>query len=726
MDFYHYSCYVERIAKPHITNRSEHADACRQLSKFASHVGRLFPFEQHYPISSGYVQVFRAKGYIPRIVGPSCPRTAVNQGEDNALYKSILFTPLRCQGPQHCADALQCAPCLMQTTKSRYLFRTAWLQRRAQIEVLADAASAKADQARRIAVIRDTTLLRAAGHTPATEQHAAEPLTRMNQVLVEILFRQLVEQTPTKVHAGLERIISTTLVLAGVLTPWHEEQLTVAEFTALSARDVLFNLDMSVDAKNMAVAKEAKRKGIKVTIEEVEQAHASKQRPLEFDDPGGIAPEDIDDADRAPVREGSLTVKCSQQSLTAILTRSDEIEDASGRHSRLPDALVRMCEVHKFFAGDLNIFNQTWNIESSRHHSEIAFHTRWEDALQHQNSRAALLREQENIGAPEPDEQGQSSTDPGSPVPPEGSVSIVTQELVDEGPAAVAARLVENASLNDDQKRPVALIARAMQDEWNNTLPDPLTNKRTLPSTHKVVRLLLVGGGGCGKTRIIQKVLTLLFRAFYKNVVKVAPSNKAARLIKGKTMHTASKLVGGGSLKMSALRVNEERRKALACIYSDAGALILDEFSQTQAQLYHALALLTTYGRTDRLQLDPARYALETETFRRIPYVVTAGDELQLPCVPFTASLLASVQDTSSEHRTGVHIFSQQDFVYRLSTAMRYEDEVLKAILAKMRNPAGCTFTKSERERRCYAQMCRPSELQSLAGLSTAPRSTIR
>ena len=165
----------------------------------------------------------------------------------------------------------------------------------------------------------------------------------------------------------------------------------------------------------------------------------------------------------------------------------------------------------------------------------------------------------------------------------------------------------------------------------------------------------------------------------------MAPSNKAARLIKGKTMHTACKLTGG-SLKMNKLRVNEERRKALARIYSDAGAEIIDEFSQSQAQLYHAVSLLTTYGRADALELDPARYAQETETFGRVPYVITAGDELQLPCVPFTASLLASVQGTSSEHRTGVHIFSQQDYVYRLTTSMRYDDEVLKIILAKMRN----------------------------------------
>ena len=68
-----------------------------------------------------------------------------------------------------------------------------------------------------------------------------------------------------------------------------------------------------------------------------------------------------------------------------------------------------------------------------------------------------------------------------------------------------------------------------------------------------------------------------------------------------------------------------------------------------------------------------------------IGLVTAIGDELQLPPVPFEHSLLASTETTSDEHKAGVHIFSGFSHVYRLQTAMRFQDSVLVDILAKMR-----------------------------------------
>ena len=70
----------------------------------------------------------------------------------------------------------------------------------------------------------------------------------------------------------------------------------------------------------------------------------------------------------------------------------------------------------------------------------------------------------------------------------------------------------------------------------------------------------------------------------------MAPSNKAAKGIEGKTLHTASKL-RGGTLKMADLRASKETLKGLAILLVPAGMLIIDEALQAAGALYHALSL---------------------------------------------------------------------------------------------------------------------------------------
>ena len=53
--------------------------------------------------------------------------------------------------------------------------------------------------------------------------------------------------------------------------------------------------------------------------------------------------------------------------------------------------------------------------------------------------------------------------------------------------------------------------------------------------------------------------------------MKGAISNKAARLLHGKTMHAANTLHGCSSLRTVHLRLKEERTHALDCIYGKFG-----------------------------------------------------------------------------------------------------------------------------------------------------------
>ena len=216
----------------------------------------------------------------------------------------------------------------------------------------------------------------------------------------------------------------------------------------------------------------------------------------------------------------------------------------------------------------------------------------------------------------------------------------------------------------------------------------------------KLIRMLVVGGGGCGKSRIIKKVLRPLCEHFFgkRTCVVTAPSNRAARGVNGKTAHTAAK-IGSGSLRMNELRTNSKQQKALARVFVPSGALLNDEFSMFTAPLYHALSLRATYGRSDHHQLELSEYTEASQTFGGIPIVIDFGDELQLPPVPETAGLLAPLEGKSREHAAGVDIFSRKEYVYRLTTAKRFKDLVLVSILQKMRQPGGTTLTATEKEK---------------------------
>ena len=112
--------------------------------------------------------------------------------------------------------------------------------------------------------------------------------------------------------------------------------------------------------------------------------------------------------------------------------------------------------------------------------------------------------------------------------------------------------------LTTEQRGPVALVARDMQVEYDAevarraTLTESQLRAEGIGASEHVtfshigrrLRLLLYGGGGCGKARIINYVLAKLFRRFYgdRRLVLTAFSNKASRLIKGKKSHTLTKI----------------------------------------------------------------------------------------------------------------------------------------------------------------------------------------
>ena len=188
-------------------------------------------------------------------------------------------------------------------------------------------------------------------------------------------------------------------------------------------------------------------------------------------------------------------------------------------------------------------------------------------------------------------------------------------------------------------------------------------------------------------------------------LMKEAPSNKAARNINGETLHAANNLMGSSSLLTTHLRPKPRHMPYIRRV-GRLGAKIFDEFSQINSRMFHADAYCTAVARAaaqpeDRqddvqVRIDPAMYADRKHSWGCLPVVVTGGDELQFPCVPAQAGLLAPIEGASNEQKTAVKIFQGFDEVYRLTTAMRFKDPVLKSILFKMRQKGGQKLTSEE------------------------------
>ena len=184
----------------------------------------------------------------------------------------------------------------------------------------------------------------------------------------------------------------------------------------------------------------------------------------------------------------------------------------------------------------------------------------------------------------------------------------------------------------------------------------------------------------------IREVVAVLSRPSprQEDVLRRAPSNKPARLIGGRTMHSGQGLTPENSMRTAPLAFNAQSQQKLSITHADAGVLYIDESSQLQGELNHAAALRTTYARESKYSLNRNNFELG-----RIPILWYSQDHLQLPPVPESSSMLAPLEGTSAEHKVGAKIFRNAELVFKFSTAMRFTDETLIQILEAMRTPGG-------------------------------------
>ena len=569
------------------------------------------------------------------------------------------------------------------TKRVQTQFAPAWKARRYELEVLADRAAKKHNRAMRIGVIHDTTSFK---EVRIPRQANAPDVTTervFDLKLRQVLIQQTVLQT-MRSGTCLERVMQKLMKYLAIPAPWHSDQPHLAEWQAFSTREILFHLDQSVEARNMAQRQAAKHKSM-LTRDDDEDADTMSKPKIVIEDLGG-APADLDDeAHPEDAVEAKHELQISPSIVARVLTRTAEREITVGRQKDMHKEMRRVAEI---FGTELDDSLKPFDV---RQHNNKAMGINIHEALEHQKTVAETMRQQQVTEVPhEQDEvhaQAQMITQEAAEL-----LQSVPTDLAASGPIAFAKHLVKAATLNQDQQAPVALIAKDMQVAWEKQ-----GKPKRMNAVGKILRMLILGGGGCGKSRIVNLVLTALFLQFWgpRGCVKAAPSNKAARGIQGRTLHVVAK-IHGGLLNMMTLRCKSEVQHALACLWVSCGAFIIDETPQGAAALYHAVALRSTYGRAPAHELDVSNYAQPSQTFGATPIVVECGDELQLPPVPSSAGLFAEQSQVATEHLAGVEIFKQKDYVYRLSTMKRFTDATLIAILTKMRRKGGCKLTPQE------------------------------
>ena len=203
------------------------------------------------------------------------------------MYQQLLYP--RIDDINKYVELLQSTP---SAKRKNTRFAPAWTARRCELEVLADRAQKKHDAAKRIGVIHDTSLFKgiSIARTTISSDAATERIfeDRMLQILIQ---QTVLRQT----HDGicLERVMQSIMEYLGIALPWHSEQPHLAEWQAFSTREILFHLDQSVEARNMAQKQAAKHKSVITKDGDDDEDNMSKPK-IVIEDLGG-APVDLDD-----------------------------------------------------------------------------------------------------------------------------------------------------------------------------------------------------------------------------------------------------------------------------------------------------------------------------------------------------------------------------------------------------------------------------------------------
>ena len=736
MDFYTYMRFTVRKPRPKNiqvfdVDRSEHC----------------FLFDSHYALSASHWQQLITEGHAKLVVMEAlkCPLPSLNNGEDNAVFKSLIGTLIKCPGPGHCANPLFCKKAFFQSTvpissietpasdlpdwihhddftkrkcplrisrtthadnsPSTFSCRLQWKARRAEIELLAKQATNLSHDAKRIPVLADTTLLRGFQRRPSslpaevTTPHGnsvAKPFQSLPKWRFLICFNQMWMEKSGQAFPPFARNV---LEYIGN-NMHHPHQISLAQFSAYHLREIIYNLDMLAIARSTKLTTTSKEKVEDETCDSVEKPGTL----IETEFYGGEQTDEPENDDIGA--ESWRPAKDLSHKLTAILSRQSEIASAS-KKGRKSAAILQMKAFDDCFHTVLQTPVQASDAKPQKALLSYAQPHSINNALLHQD---AILKEMRVVQMGN-ETQINAESDIGKAVLHNLHLESRTAEWIDletalKGPAYLAKVLIKK--LQDERSKPskpyrvnaeqlecTALFVEALEKGFARR---PDASKPWLHPAEVLMTILTDGGGGCGKTTLAVEIILPLLEAYYhpEGVLRRAPSNKPARLIGGRTMHSGQGLTPENSMRTASLALNAQSRQKLSITHADAGALYIDESSQLQGELNHAASLRTTYARETQYGLNRNNYSSPKERYGRIAILWYSQDHLQLPPVPESSSMLAPLEGTSDEHKVGAKIFRNAELVFQFNTAMRFTDNTLIEILEVMRTPGGKKLTRAQ------------------------------
>ena len=591
--------------------------------------------------------------------------------------------PLRISRKTHADDVPSTFSCRLQ-----------WKARRAEIEVLATQAEDLSDKAMRIPVLADTTLVRGFGGGSAAQPARSVPTWRFLVCLTQMWISKSGQALPPFAPKVLEYLD---------LALHHPHQMSLAQFCAYHLRDVIYNLDMITIARTTKLTEGNKEKAEDESIELSHEQTAS----METEFHGGEQGQDPEDEDLEGSAAWRPRFPLNRDALVEILSRRNEIAAAS-RKGRKNAALMQMKMFDDVFHEALNARVQPHEVKPADVQVSYANASSINLALQYQEAILKEMKACQQGGRTEvnPEDDFGKAVLHNLQLETRSAVWIDLDDAL-RGPQHVAKMLIKRLQdkrsepgkpykLNEEQLQCVALYVAALSRGFEKR-PNPA--EPWLHPAQVLMSILMDGGGGCGKTTLAVEIILPLLETYFhpEGVLRRAPSNKPARLIGGRTMHSGQGLTPENSMRTAALALNAQSRQKLGLTHADAGALYIDESSQLQGELNNACALRTTYAREGKYQeVNRNTYSRPLERFGRIAFLIYSQDHLQLPPVPPSSSMLASLEGTSDEHKVGASIFRNVEHVFEFHTAMRFNDDTLVEILQAMRKPGGQKLTDQQ------------------------------
>ena len=222
---------------------------------------------------------------------------------------------------------------------------------------------------------------------------------------------------------------------------------------------------------------------------------------------------------------------------------------------------------------------------------------------------------------------------------PDGTVRPLLPAEMPLSPKEMAAELIAKSGVwkSKEQYLVTLFILEPLQLLWEQALRegrvDDLKGYRNWQRASElcpVRSIFLHGPGGSGKTFCMTEVVLKVYRHFLgeTGAKAIAATNSNARMLLGKTMHAAGKMVREQSLKARNLKPTSTQRKALEREWQDAWLLLIDEIGLASPPLLAGTCRRVFHGCSRMLRL--AAETMMEHAFGDVPVQVALGDLMQL------------------------------------------------------------------------------------------------